>query len=129
MAEYKPRKLLSQRHPALYFLAVWCRRVFRYADWYLVKRGYYRVKKHQSVLLRKLGDCDMQLQRNKVVNLGIALQNITGILIRPGEVFSFYKLVGLPTKRKGYLEGIELSFGKARPGIGGGLCQIANLIH
>lgn len=140
MAEYKPRKLLSQRHPALYFLAVWCRRVFRYADWYLVKRGCYaserteellpyRVKKHQSVLLRKLGDCDMQLQRNKVVNLGIALQNITGILIRPGEVFSFYKLVGLPTKRKGYLEGIELSFGKARPGVGGGLCQIANLIH
>lgn len=134
------RKLISQRHPILYFLAVWYRRILRYTDWYITKRGCYcsertddklpyRIKKHQSVLLRKLGDCDMQLQKNKVVNLGIALNNITGIIIKPGQIFSFYKLVGLPTKKKGYLEGIELSFGKARPGTGGGLCQIANLIH
>lgn len=140
MEESKPRKLLSQRHPALYFIAVWSKRFARYYDWYIKRRGLYastrtdeklpyRIKKHQSVLLRKLGDCDMQLQRNKVVNLQIALNNITGIIIKPGEVFSFYRLIGLPTRRKGYMEGIELSFGKARPGIGGGLCQIANLIH
>lgn len=136
----KPRKLLSQQHPVLYFVAVWSRRSARYYDWYIKRRGSFasyrseqqlpfRIKKHQSVLLRKLGDCDMQLQINKVTNLRIALNQITGIIIKPGEVFSFYKLVGLPTRKKGYLEGIELSFGKARLGIGGGLCQIANLIH
>lgn len=136
----KPRKLLSQRHPVLYFCAVWYRRSIRYFDWFVRRYGKFthhrtseklpfRVKKHQSVLLRKLGDSDMQLQVNKITNLRIALNRITGIIIKPGEVFSFYKLVGLPTRKKGYLEGIELSFGKARPGIGGGLCQIANLIH
>ena len=136
----KQRKLISQMHPTLYFTAVWARRTFRYYDWYIKRNGKFaskrteeklpfRIKKHQSVLLRKLGDCDMQLQVNKVTNLCIALNQITGIIIKPGEVFSFYKLVGLPTRKKGYLEGIELSFGKARPGIGGGLCQIANLIH
>jgi vancomycin resistance protein VanW len=71
----------------------------------------------------------MQLQINKVTNLSIALRQITGIVIRPGETFSFCKLVGQPTQRKGYLHGMELSFGETRPGIGGGICQISNLIH
>ncbi len=133
------RKLLSQRHPSLYFIAVWLRRIKRYSEWYFGQAKYcnaksivdlpYRVKKHQSVLLKKLGESDMQLQINKVTNLRIAIQNINRIVIKPGETFSFCKLVGLPTKRKGYLEGMELSFGKAKAGIGGGLCQISNLIH
>lgn len=71
----------------------------------------------------------MKLQVNKVTNLRIAIQNIDGILIRPGETFSFCKLVGLPTSAKGYLPGMELTFGEARAGIGGGICQISNLIH
>ena len=134
-----PKLLLSQRHPIFYFLSVWFRRSLRYFEWYLGKKKYtssicperlpYRVKKHQSVLIRKLGESDMQLQYNKVTNLKNAIKNIDGILIRPGETFSFCKLVGLPTKRKGYLPGMELSFGEARTGIGGGLCQISNLIH
>jgi vancomycin resistance protein VanW len=135
----KKRKLLSQRHPILYFLAVWTRRLKRYAEWYLDGKKYttqrtseklaFRVKKHQSVLLKKLGESDMQLQVNKITNLKIATNQIDGILIKPGETFSFCKLVGLPTTRKGYLPGMELTFGEARAGIGGGICQISNLIH
>ncbi|MBK9459382.1 MAG: VanW family protein [Sphingobacteriales bacterium] len=135
----KQRKLLSQRHPVLYFLAVWTRRLIRYGDWYFDNKKYakerttekiaFRVKKHQSVLLKKLGDNNEQLQLNKVTNLKIAVKQLDGILIKPGETFSFCKLVGLPTKRKGYLLGMELSFGEARAGIGGGICQISNLIH
>lgn len=135
----KQRKLLSQRHPILYFLAVWVRRVNRYFSWWFDNKRYvskhsneklpFRMKKHQSVLLKKLGDSDMQLQINKITNLKIASSKINGILIMPGETFSFCKLVGLPTKKKGYLPGMELTFGEARAGIGGGICQISNLIH
>ncbi|RQO31881.1 vancomycin resistance protein [Taibaiella sp. KBW10] len=135
----KQRKLLSQRHPILYFLAVWYRRIRTYAKWYLGNKTFtkayqqeplpFRVKKHQSTLLRKLGNSELQLQLNKVTNLRIALQHINGIVIKPGETFSFCKLVGRPTQKKGYLLGMELSFGKARPGIGGGICQISNMIH
>lgn len=135
----KQRKLLSQRHPILYFLAVWTRRIRRYCDWYFNNKNYadkrtseklsFRVKTHQSVLLRKLGESNEQLQLNKVTNLKIAVKQLDGILIKPGETFSFCKLVGLPTKRKGYLLGMELSFGEARAGIGGGICQISNMIH
>ena len=133
------KKLPSQWHPVLYFLSVWSRRVRRYAKWYLSGTKYvkersseklaYRVKKHQSVLLKKLGESDMQLQINKVTNIRLAIANISGTIIKPGETFSFCKLVGLPTKGKGYLPGMELSFGEARAGIGGGICQISNLIH
>lgn len=135
----KPKKLLSQRHSVLYFLAVWVRRIRRYADWFFDGKKYasiqtaeklpFRVKKHQSVLLKKLGDSDMQLQVNKVTNLKIAAKKNDGLRIQPGETFSFCKRVGLPTKRKGYLPGMELSFGEARAGTGGGICQISNLIH
>lgn len=133
------RRLLSEIHPIFYFLSVWTRRFHRYLKWILGKKKFasersseklpYRVKKHQSVLIRKLGESDLQLQYNKVTNLSIALKKIDGILIKPGETFSYWKCVGRATKRKGYLEGMVLSLGEARPGLGGGLCQIANLIH
>ncbi len=135
----KQRKLISQRHPILYFLAIWTRRLKRIAEWNFDNKKYSktksseklsnRIKKHQSVLLKKLGDNNEQLQLNKVTNLKIAVRQLDGILIKPGETFSFCKLVGLPTKRKGYLLGMELSFGEARAGIGGGICQISNMIH
>ena len=135
----KQRKLLSQRHPILYFLAIWTRRLKRIVEWSFDNKKYsktknpekleFRIKKHQSVLLRKLGDNNEHLQINKVTNLKIAVRQLDGITIKPGETFSFCKLVGLPTKRKGYLLGMELSFGQARTGIGGGICQISNMIH
>jgi vancomycin resistance protein VanW len=133
------KQLLSQRHPVFYFLAVWAKRIRRYADWYFGDKKYakiissnklpFLILKHQSVLIRKLGDSDIQLQINKITNLKIAIKKIDGLVIRPGETFSFCKLVGLPSKRKGYLPGLELTFGEAKTGIGGGLCQISNMLY
>ena len=71
----------------------------------------------------------MQLQKNKVVNLQLASKKIDGIIIKPGEEFSFWNLVGNATKRKGYLEGLVISNSKMKKGVGGGLCQMANMIH
>jgi vancomycin resistance protein VanW len=91
----------------------------------------FRMKKHQSKLLRKLGDADMRLQHNKVDNLRIVIECINGLIIKPGETFSFYKLVGRPTKSRGFKEGIELSFGKARAGVLGisALCTELTLFY
>ena len=89
----------------------------------------HSVFKHQSKLLRRLKDVDMYLQHNKIVNLRIAIKPINGIIIQPGETFSLWKLVGRTTKRKGYLEGMTLSNGQVTKGIGGGLCQLGNLIY
>lgn len=132
------RRPLSHYHPILYWLRVNQRRLFRYIIWYASNRRYsskiaaslpYRYKKHTSKLIRKLGNSDIQLQYNKVINLKIAVQALDGILIGPGEHFSFCRTVGKPTQKRGFVEGMELSFGQAQQGIGGGICQISNLIH
>jgi vancomycin resistance protein VanW len=84
---------------------------------------------HSSVLLRQLKSVDMQLQYNKVRNLELAIEKINGVIINPGETFSFWKLVGRPTRSKGYLEGLVLENGKISKGIGGGICQLGNLLY
>lgn len=87
------------------------------------------VMKHKSLIRRRLGGVDMQLQENKAVNLKLASDHLGGVLIRPGETFSLWKLVGRTSARKGYLEGMTISKGIPGKGIGGGLCQLSNLIH
>lgn len=87
------------------------------------------IKGHCSVIARRLAGVDMTLQHNKETNLKIAAGRINGIIIRPGEIFSFWRLVGRPTYAKGYLEGLTISRGKLGKACGGGLCQLANLIH
>lgn len=89
----------------------------------------YIWKGDTKVLLRKLHGVDMNLQKNKVVNLKLASKKIDGIIVNPGEEFSFWNLVGNATKRKGYVEGLVISNSKMKTGVGGGLCQMANMIH
>ena len=84
--------------------------------------------KHRSVILRPLKDVEMYLQENKRKNLEIAIAKIDQIIIRPGETFSFWRLVGRPTKKKGYLDGLVLNQGTIAKGTGGGLCQLGNLL-
>ncbi|MBE6623714.1 MAG: vancomycin resistance protein [Ruminococcaceae bacterium] len=87
------------------------------------------IYQHSSLIRRTLGNTDMRLQENKAHNLSIAAPKVNGIMIRPGETFSFWKLVGSTTAKKGYKEGLTISNGKAKAGIGGGMCQFTNLIH
>lgn len=89
----------------------------------------YIWKGDAKVLLRKLYGVDMELQKNKVKNLQIASKKIDGIIVNPNEEFSFWNLVGNATKRKGYLEGLVISNSQMKKGVGGGLCQLANMIH
>ena len=110
----------------------------RYFKWYIGNTLWAKqqqaspldveVFSHRSLVLRPLKDVDMYLQHNKRKNLEIAIEKINGITLKPKECFSFWKCVGKPSKRKGYLEGLVLSQGKIDKGIGGGLCQLGNLI-
>ncbi len=83
---------------------------------------------HKTILRRKLKDVDMWLQENKIINLNIATKKINHIIIKPNEVFSYWKLIGKPTKQKGYVDGMVLHNGTFKHDIGGGLCQLSNLI-
>ncbi|MEO6656556.1 MAG: VanW family protein [Pyrinomonadaceae bacterium] len=133
------KRRLSEIHPVIYKTRIWQKRFFRkVAD--LSKAGRFAseieadnlpftCKKHQSLLRRRLGNADPQLQENKVDNLKIACPAIDGILIKPGQTFSFWRQLGAATSEKGYCEGMQLSQGVVVRGVGGGLCQLANLLY
>ena len=114
-------------------------RCARHIHWVWRRRTYARTRsgeplpclcaEHETPLIRNIRSYDLWLQQNKVVNLRLAVGRIHGIVVYPGEVFSFWRLVGNPTARKGYLPGMVLREGKIVPGIGGGLCQLSNLIY
>ena len=89
----------------------------------------YVISRHKSLIRRRLGNVDMRLQENKAVNLSLAAPKINRIIIRPGETFSFWYLVGNTTEKKGYKEGLTIFADHTEPGIGGGMCQMTNLIH
>ena len=84
---------------------------------------------HNSLIRRRLGNVNMTLQENKAVNLGLAAPCLNGVLIRPGETVSFWHLVGNATARRGFKEGLTISGGETKSGVGGGMCQMTNLIH
>ncbi len=87
------------------------------------------VKSHTSIILRKLYNVDMQLQMNKKTNLKIASEKLNKLIIKPGEIFSFWYLVGATTRKYGYKEGLVISKKGLTSAIGGGLCQLANMVH
>lgn len=110
----------------------------RKVDWLLGDKNWAKTKsntfegspvfEHRSMILRPLKDVDMYLQENKRTNLKLAIAHLNNIVIRPNETFSIWKLVGRPSKWKGYLDGLVLKQGKIAVGVGGGLCQLGNLL-
>ena len=107
--------------------------------WYLSDTRFARLRalenlshvhaQHGTPMLRALSGVDMQLQVNKKVSLQIAAACIDGLLLKPGETFSFWRLVGKPTERRGFKMGFVLRNGTMQQAIGGGLCQMTNMLY
>ncbi|WP_341534067.1 VanW family protein [Sporosalibacterium faouarense] len=131
----KPKKRSKLR----IFLGIRYYRLMRYIEWFFGDKKYAKelgdsplenvIATHRTPLLRKLKNVDMWLQHNKVKNLKIATKKLNGIIIKPGETLSYWKLIGNPTKSKGYVKGMNLFYGTFIARYGGGLCQLSNLIY
>jgi hypothetical protein len=72
---------------------------------------------------------EFALQAGKIQNLRVAARSLHGLMLRRGELFSFWANVPRPTKRQGFTEGRELREGCVIPSIGGGLCQLSNALY
>ncbi|HPD88471.1 MAG TPA: VanW family protein [Oscillospiraceae bacterium] len=133
------RKLFCEISPLTYRISVYKCRLIRSLKNLFIRGKFaktfstdplpYLVYRHNSLIRRRLGNVDMRLQENKAVNLSVTVPKINGVLIRPGQIFSFWELVGKLTKQKGYKEGLTIANGKPSSDIGGGMCQFTNLIH
>jgi vancomycin resistance protein VanW len=80
---------------------------------------------------RLYADCEpreRELELGKVQNLRIAAAAINGIVLQPSDTFSFWRAVGRPSRRNGYVAGRELRSGCMIPSVGGGICQLTNAL-
>lgn len=66
---------------------------------------------------------------NRNHNIKLAAAAVEGLILEPGEVFSFNKSVGPITKDSGFLEAMVIQNRKFVPGIGGGICQLATTLY
>lgn len=135
----KQRKLFCQISPLTYRISKSKNIMLRQLKDLFCKRKFTWVRSnqilpvvnysHSSLIRRILGNTEVELQENKAINLSIAAPKVNGIMIYPGETFSFWKLVGPDSEKRGYREGLTISSGRPSRGTGGGLCQLTNLIH
>lgn len=66
---------------------------------------------------------------NKIHNLKVASKRIHNIIINPGEVFSFWHMIGIPSSQRDFKVGRTIIGTELNASVGGGLCQLAGIIY
>ena len=130
--------MISKWHPWLYRACVAAHRTrrrvrdLRQRPWASQRPGVVTdtlVAEAASPLQRRYAGVDPELQRNKRHNLQLAIGTLDGQVLSPGESLSFWRCVGNPTAGRGYRPGLVLAHGRLDAGVGGGLCQLSNMLH
>lgn len=65
---------------------------------------------------------------NRVDNIVLATSRVNGVLVAPGETFSFVKYLGDVTRETGFKEAYVIQNGKTVLGDGGGVCQVSTTL-
>lgn len=133
------RKRVTERFPWLLPIRQAQRKIFFYVGMRLDKNTYAQTQKkahlsHEifetdSQMLNQNSGFDMKYQFNKVHNLKLAAKKINGLIIRPGEVFSFCYVTRKADKKEPYRDGLSLVNGEITREYGGGLCQFSNMLY
>lgn len=65
---------------------------------------------------------------NRIYNVSLAASRLNGILVAPGETFSFAKAIGDISSFTGYKQAFVIQNGKTVLGDGGGVCQVSTTL-
>ena len=65
----------------------------------------------------------------RVFNVNSAAKASNGMILKPGEVFDYGKVIALAEKQYGFREAPVILNGKLVPGIGGGICQVSSTLY
>lgn len=132
------RKRLTQIFPFLLPLRIAQRKAFFYAGMRFDGQAYANTVRQErlpnqlfsanSGLYNPNTGFDMSYQENKVFNLKLAAKTLNGLLIKPGETFSFWQTVRHADKETPYKDGVTITDGKLGIASSGGLCQMSNLL-
>lgn len=133
-----PRKRLTQIFPFLLPLRIAQRNLFSSIKMRFDGNKYsaavsdplqYEVCALKTLIINENSGHDIIYQYNKSENLRITAKTMDGVLIRPGETFSFSFLSRKSRKYGKLKDGLVLIDGKITAAKGGGLCHLSNLIY
>ena len=68
-------------------------------------------------------------EKNTLYNIEKSAGEIDGIIVKPGEVISFNRLIGPADKGDGYKESTIIANGQFVSGYGGGVCQVSTTLY
>ena len=66
---------------------------------------------------------------NRINNVKLAAQHIDGVILEPGDSFSYNQTVGQRTKANGFLEAGAYANGQVVQEVGGGICQTSSTLY
>lgn len=102
---------------------------------YEQKGNYTYSKEYRS---EKIGEYSVTIKQtikngsfhqNKIHNLKIVGDKINHLIIHPGEIFSFWKMIGKPSKKNNFKEGRNLINNTISSDFGGGICQFSSILY
>jgi len=96
------------------------------------KKAYskkYSDPKPTTELLAKVTLTSTSSPKNRNTNLKVASKAISGLVLKPGETFNWFKVVGPATIEKGYKSATVFVDKKPVPGVGGGICQVSTTLY
>ncbi|MDO7906608.1 VanW family protein [Paenibacillus sp. JX-17] len=65
----------------------------------------------------------------RVYNVSAAARTVDGMVLAPGEIFDYGKVIKEAEKRFGFREAPVIIGGHMEPGIGGGICQVSSTLY
>ncbi len=67
--------------------------------------------------------------QNRLQNVRVGMNKFNGILVKPGQVFSFGEYMGEVGPEQGYAEGLIILDKRVEKAYGGGLCQVSSTAY
>lgn len=87
------------------------------------------LKKH--LFMDKLGSCTTSVGGSsaRISNVKLAAETLNGMILLPGETFSYNDALGERTTERGYQAAPAYSNGESVQEIGGGICQVSSTLY
>lgn len=65
----------------------------------------------------------------KLTNIRLGAERLDTVVVAPGELFSFWRLIGPATAAAGFETGRSIRGGVVEGDVGGGLCQVSGIVY
>ena len=104
----------------------------QYGDTLRVSMEYIAPAEAEDILFRDvLGSCETPhtSNENRNTNLRIVCQTLNGMILEPGETFSYNEALGQRTAEKGYKMAPAYSGQDLKDSLGGGICQGSSTLY